>query len=57
MAKRKSHPGKPVGAHTFAGRKFNCAGKRVRAGKSSKRVPRIFCRKEKTAGAKRGKKK
>lgn len=52
MAKRKSHSGKHVGSHTFAGRKFDCAGKRVRSGKSTKKSPRIFCHKEKKAGKK-----
>lgn len=35
----------PVGGHTYGGRKFGCYGKRVRAGKSSKKVARIFCAK------------
>lgn len=50
MAKRrKSAPGKHVGSHTFGGRKFDCAGKRVRSGKSTKKSPRIFCRRDKKA--------
>lgn len=53
MAKRKSRRSSKrskstagrtnVGSHSFGGRKFGCYGKRVKAGKSSKRVPRIFC--------------
>jgi hypothetical protein len=54
MAKRrKSAPGKHVGSHTFGGRKFDCAGKRVRSGKSTKKSPRIFCRRDKPAKARR----
>lgn len=32
-----------VGKHSYSGRQFECYGKKVRAGKSTKKVPRIFC--------------
>lgn len=37
--------GTTIANHGYSGRKFRCYGKHVRAGKSSKRVPRIFCAK------------
>lgn len=49
MAKRRKNvPGKHVGSHTFGGRRFDCAGKRVRSGRAAKKSPRIFCRRDRT---------
>lgn len=42
--KSKGLAGKKVLAHHgYGGRKFGCYGKRVRAGRSTKKVARIFC--------------
>lgn len=42
----------PIGKHTYRNRKFDCYGKAVRAGKSTTKVPRIFCARDKKAAAK-----
>lgn len=42
-SRAKSSGGKTIASHGFGGRKFSCYGKRVRAGKKSTKVPRIFC--------------
>lgn len=43
---RKSAPmGKTLASPTFGGRKFKCYGRRVRAGRSRTKRPRVFCRK------------
>jgi len=54
MAARKSRKSKAkkaastagrthVANHKFAGREYDCYGKRVKAGRGNKKVPRIFC--------------
>lgn len=40
---KKHSPGKKVAAPSFGGKKFDCRGKKVRAGKSTKKVARVFC--------------
>lgn len=43
---RGKHRGKRVTGASFGKRKFGCYGKRVKTGKGSKRVPRVFCSRE-----------
>lgn len=54
MAKRKSRKsskksaskaakGQTIANHKYSGKDFRCYGKHVRAGKSTKKVARIFC--------------
>lgn len=46
-AKKSVHHGKTVASPTYAGKKFKCAGKTVKAGRKGgrrKMVPRVFCR-------------
>lgn len=35
--------------HTFGGRAFGCYGKRVRSGKKTTKIPRMFCGKMEAA--------
>ena len=39
----RARKGKTLGAHRFGGRSFRCYGKRVRAGRSHKKIARVFC--------------
>lgn len=43
-AAKKSKPGKHLVSTTFGGRKFSCAGKKVKVGKKKEKVARVFCR-------------
>ncbi len=43
---RSSLEGKTIiGRHKYGDRQFGCYGKRVRAGKSTKKIARMFCAK------------
>lgn len=44
---KKAYPGKTVAKPEFAGKKFDCRGKKVRAGKKTKKVARVFCKRMK----------
>ncbi len=56
-AKKKSSPGKTIASPTYDNKKFNCAGKKVKAGKSKTKVARVFCRRADKPAAKRKSKK
>ena len=45
--KSSKRRGRSVAHPTFAGRKYDCRGKRVRTGKGRKKSPRVFCAKQK----------
>lgn len=42
-SKKAASRGKTIAKHGYNGRKFDCYGKMVRAGKKRTKVPRIFC--------------
>lgn len=44
---KKTSPGKKVASPTFGGKKFDCRGKKVRAGKKTTKVARVFCKRMK----------
>lgn len=56
MAKKSRKHKKPVSGQkhmvshpSYAGHKYDCYGKRVRAGRGHKKVARVFCAKDKQA--------
>lgn len=44
---KKHYAGKKVASPTFSGKKFDCRGKKVRSGKKTAKVARVFCRRMK----------
>lgn len=45
-AKKSAGARHVIGGHKYGGRDFECYGKHVRAGRSNKKVARIFCAKK-----------
>lgn len=48
-SKKAVRHGKTVASPTFGGKKFKCAGKKVRVGKKTTKVARVFCRRAEKA--------
>ena len=44
---KKMSPGKKVASPTFGGKKFDCRGRKVRSGKKTAKVARVFCKRMK----------